>query len=194
MYSIHTSNHTSTPNRATTRSGRRRSVVAAVLALALLALAACGDDDSADAGPATYVIEAVDFAFDDLPDTIAAGSRLELTNSSPSELHEIVAVRLPDDETRPVSEIVHDDPESLFSSGPPAAVLVTPPGGEQFAPVGDGVLSEPGRYAILCMIPTGVDPAAYLEAGQNSDGPPQFPDAGPPHIAHGMFAEVTVTG
>ena len=41
------------------------------------------------------------------------------------------------------------------------------------------------------MIPTGADPAVYLEAAAASDGPPQV-DGGPPHVAHGMFAELTV--
>ena len=38
-----------------------------------------------------------------------------------------------------------------------AAVLLADPGGEQIAAIGDGVLSEPGRYLLLCAIPTGVD-------------------------------------
>lgn len=62
-------------------------------------------------------------------------------------------------------------------------VLVAPPnGGETIKAVGDGKLTEKGRYAVVCFIPTGVDPAAYLEAGEAAtDGPPEIPGAGPPH-------------
>ncbi len=75
-------------------------------------------------------------------------------------------------------------------SGPPATVLLAPPGGEQIDAVGDGTLSEPGRYAIVCFVPTGADPEAFLsEAGP--DGPPEV-EGGPPHIAHGMHAELVV--
>lgn len=158
-----------------------------------LALVACGDDASNTDEPATYVVDAVDFAFEDLPDTIVAGSRIELTNSAPSEMHELVALRLPDDETRSIDEIMAGDPSTAFTT-PPALVILTPPGGEQINAVGDGTLTEPGRYAIICMIPTGVDPEVFLDAAANAgDGPPVIPDAGPPHAAHGMFAEVTVT-
>lgn len=163
-------------------------------ALSPLALSGCGDD-RADARPRTYVVDGVDFAFEGLPDTIAAGSRLELTNQSPTELHELVAFRLLDDESRSIDDLVHHDPEALFAAGPPALVVLTPPDGEPFVAVGDGTLTEPGRYAIVCMIPTGVDPAEYLEAlATSGDGPPKIPGADAPHLAHGMYTEVTVTG
>lgn len=59
--------------------------------------------------------------------------------------------------------------------------------------MGDGTISGPGRYAIVCFIPTGADPAAHLEAAQQpSEGPPQV-EGGPPHVANGMFAELEVT-
>lgn len=48
-----------------------------------------------------------------------------------------------------------------------------------------------GRYAVVCFIPTGADPQAYLEAAQTSDGPPQVA-GGEPNVAKGMFAEVVV--
>jgi hypothetical protein len=170
----------------------RALVIGGLAAVAALSLSACGDD--AEAGPRTYVVDAVDFGFEALPETIVAGSTIELTNSSPGELHELVAVRIPDDDTRSVHEILAGDPSELLSSGPPALVIVTPPGGEQFIPVGDGTLTEPGRYAVLCMIPTGVDPATFLEAAAESgEGPPEIPGAGAPHIVHGMHAELTVT-
>jgi hypothetical protein len=59
--------------------------------------------------------------------------------------------------------------------------------------VGDGTLVEPGRYAIACFIPTGADPAEYLEAAaQTEEGPPQGVAGGPPHFVQGMVAELVV--
>jgi hypothetical protein len=58
--------------------------------------------------------------------------------------------------------------------------------------VGDGKLTEKGRYAVICAIPTGADPQAYLAAASGpSDGPPNVP-GGPPHLVQGMFGEITV--
>lgn len=101
-------------------------------------------------------------------------------------------MRLPDDETRSVEELLALPEEELMAlfPGPPATVLMAPPGGEQVAAVGDGTLSEPGRYALVCFIPTGADPVAFMEQA-GPDGPPEV-DGGPPHIVHGMHAELVV--
>ena len=57
--------------------------------------------------------------------------------------------------------------------------------------VGDGTLQEPGRYLVICTIPTGADPAEYLAAEATSNGPPDV-EGGPPHFTHGMYAELDV--
>lgn len=165
--------------------------VAAVAALGV----ACTDADAADE-PSTVTVRAVDFGFEGLPDSVSAGTAFELVNTSSSELHELVAIRLPDDEDRAVAELVTLPPEQLAALFPLVeTVLLTPPGqeSEQIAAVGDGTLTESGRYAIICAIPTGADPAEYLAAAAESDdGPPEV-DGGPPHLVHGMWGEVTVT-
>lgn len=149
---------------------------------------ATGDDD----GPTLEVL-AVDYAFEGLPDSVEAGTRLLLRNDAPGELHELVAFRLADDEERSVEELVQLPPEELQAVlGEPTTVILAPPESEQVAvPVGDGTLSEPGRYALICMIPTGADPEEYMAAAADSDGPPDVA-GGPPHIAHGMYAEIVV--
>src|SRR5690606_27298685 len=98
-----------------------------------------------------------------------------------------------DDETRSVEEILALPPEEMQALlGEPATVILTPPGSDQaITAIGDGTLDEAGRYAFFCFIPTGVDPDEYLTAAATSDGPPDVGD-GPPHIVHGMFAEVEV--
>ena len=69
--------------------------------------------------------------------------------------------------------------------------MLAMPGEEGFAVLGDGTLSEPGRYVILCGIPIGADPQAYLDAATEAGGPPDVP-GGPPHFTAGMFAELIV--
>lgn len=41
-----------------------------------------------------------------MPPTLAAGSRLTLTNTTDDEVHELVAIRIADDERRPAAELV----------------------------------------------------------------------------------------
>ena len=211
----HSSIALTTPRR---RPGLARVGLAA-LAVGVLGLTACGSDDEAtdttdaaadtsttteadastttadhdhDDAP-TVSIGLVDYAFEDVPATVPAGTPLSITNTSTTELHELVAVRLPDDETRSAAELVALPPAEMggLMGGEPAAVIIAPPGEDGFPVVGDGTLSEPGRYLLLCSIPLGADPAEYLAAAQTSAGPPQV-DGGPPHFTAGMFAELTV--
>ena len=47
-------------------------------------------------------------------------------------------------------------------SGEPAMVLVAGPGEDGMAVVGDGTVTEPGRYVVACAIPIGADPAEIM--------------------------------
>ena len=191
----------------TTRRHRRtNAAAAALLTLVLTAVAACGDDGDggasseptvttlgeADAG--TVEVTASDYQFDDLPTDVAAGTTLGLRNASAEELHELVAVRLADDEDRTPKELAALSEQELGAlfAGPPALVLVAPPSEDGFAAVGDGTLAEPGRYLVMCFIPTGADPAAYLDALEANPGQPPSLPGGPPHFTAGMYGEVTV--
>jgi len=154
-----------------------------------------GAGSTAAGGAMTVEVNAVDYAFEDLPASVPAGTTLGLTNSSTAEAHELVAFRLPDDETRPVADLLQLSEEEVgpILADEPATVIVAPPG-ETGAPiVGDGTLTEPGRYAILCFIPIGADPEEYLSAAEaaTADSPPQI-SGGPPHFTAGMFGELTV--
>ena len=193
---------------------RKLGLLAAAFLLAV-GVSACGDDDAddastgttapaaeeqpetatpVDADPSVETIEvtAVDYGFQGLPDVIGAGSKISLVNEG-TEPHELVAMRLPDEETRSVEELLALPEEELFAvfggQPEPATVILAAPGETDMpgAVVGDGTLSEPGRYAILCFIPVGSDPSVL---DPEAEGPPQS-DA-PPHAAHGMWAEVTV--
>jgi hypothetical protein len=134
----------------------------------------------------------VDYAFGGLPESVPVGTKLEVTNTSTAELHELVAFRLPDSEQRSVDELVALPPEEIEPLlGVPTMVLLAPPGEDGFAVLGDGTLAAPGRYVVVCAIPVGADPQEFLDAAATSDGPPQVA-GGPPHFSQGMFAELTV--
>lgn len=200
------------------RKSLKNFALVAVAATTVLAAPACSDDDndkatttSTAAGPSTTLasgegsepddvdhsihVTAVDFAFENLPSEIPAGSRITLSNEADAELHELVAIRLPDEETRPVSELVklpEAELGAIMAASAPATVLLAEPGGEQIPAVGDGTLTETGRYLIMCAIPTGVEPAVYLKAAAEAAGERPQVEGGPPHFVQGMFAEVTV--
>jgi hypothetical protein len=145
--------------------------------------------------PGELVVTATDYAFEDLPESVPAGTKLRIQNESDVELHEIVVFRLPDSEQREFDELMSLDPGALQAAtgGPPVAVLVQPPGGPAIDAVGDGTLTEPGRYLLLCSIPTGADPGEYMTAAAKSQGGPVTGVAGgPPHLVHGMAAELLV--
>ncbi len=168
----------------------RRSL--ALLATAALATALAG---CSAAAPDSADVELVDYAFAGLPDELAAGADITIDNTSETELHEFVAVRLPDDEERSVEELLQLPPEELAAFFPGVAtVLLQPPGSDEtIVAEGDGSLSEAGRYLVLCAIPTGADPGEYLAAAAEAEGgPPQGVEGGPPHFVNGMWAELTV--
>lgn len=184
--------------------------------LLALALTGCGDDTPeevaatatapdepmATSGPAAaeeddpVEITAVDYAFEDVPESVAPGTELTLSNASTSEVHEMVIFHVDDDQTMPLDEIVRMAAEE--SDGPPPEWLqfagfdVAMPGESGFAPEGPVVLDEPGRYLLLCLIPTGADPAAYEEAMASGASEAPQADGGPPHVAQGMAAELVV--
>lgn len=153
-------------------------------------LVACGSDDVVT-GPVE--ITATDYAYGNVPERVAAGSSITLSNESAVEVHELVAIRLPDDESRPVDELVALGPEELAAFFPLVeAVIVAPPEAEGVVVEGDATLDQPGRYALICVIPTGADPEEYLQAAAAADGAPPEVDGGAPHIAAGMYAELLV--
>lgn len=165
--------------------------------MALAMVTACSDSTASEPeaqpeGVPTVEVTALDYEFADLPETIEAGTKLTLVNESSNELHELVAIRLPEDETRSIDDLVAD-PEALASYFPSVTtVLIAPPEEGGIAVEGTGVLEEPGRYAIICAIPTGADPDEYMAAAAEAEGGPPEVEGGPPHFVVGMYAEVTV--
>jgi len=159
----------------------------ALAALAILAACSGGSD--------TVTVTAADYRFQNLPKSVKAGTTLTLKNSSSKELHEMVVLKLPDTEKRSAEELVKL-PEAQFeaiSPGLPALVRLRAPGGGPEIPgPGDGKLTEKGRYLVICAIPTGADPAAYLKASEATPGGPPTGFNGAPHFTMGMYGEITV--
>ena len=160
--------------------------------LAALALGAGGGDGdaatTAAARPAApngsaIAVTALDYRYDGMPDRVPAGSRLTLHNASTTEAHRLVAVRLDDADERTVDELAALDPTVVVVD--PAADLLAGPGG------GDGgvvTLSEPGRYLVLCTLPTGSDAGAVLDGDTDTS----TASAGRSHAEAGMYAQLVV--
>ncbi len=200
-----------TTTLTTTRSTRLGAVIltAAIVSFPFT-FSACGsDDDASTSAPpaptssdpvlhddATIVtIEGVDYAFNGVPSSVRAGTRLALRNAAPAELHELVAFRLSDGDDIALGDLAQLPAEELGPRlGAPVTVLLQPPGSdEEIVAVGNGTLEEPGRYVLMCFIPTGADPAEYLAAAAASDGEaPTGVAGGPPHFVNGMYAELQV--
>lgn len=196
----------------------------AATAAAALILSACGDDDPAadpteteepssmdseatddattpePAGP-TATVTAIDYGYPDVEAEYAAGTTIVLDNQSEAEVHEILAFRIKDDETRSVGELLGAGEEEFGAAVEMRGVALAPPQSDSTGlPAPPLVLEQPGRYAFVCFIPTGAPPdevmqavADFIEAGAPEDGAPAYPETGPPHAANNMWAEVTVT-
>lgn len=197
------------------RPSRPRWLRFAVILVLLAAIAAaCGDDDddtvaqdpgrsSDDAGdPAgdpvdvsddAVLITGADYEFRNVPETATVGTELAFTNVSEEEVHEIVLLKVADDETRPLNELLalpeaERDAIAMFQG-----VTVAFPGEDAVFTDGSLTMGEEGRYVLICSIPTGADPQAYRDAVADPDaqGPPDV-EGGPPHLVNGMVAEITV--
>ena len=188
----------------------KRALIAGA-ACAVLALAACGDDDDDDAvvtttgtvavaasvpGSNIVTVVATDYKFSGLPATVPVGTKFALQNDSDVEAHEMIVIRIPDTETRTIGQLAalpEAEADAVFGDTEPATVLVALPGETGQAVEGDGTVTEPGRYAVVCFIPKGADPDVLAEAMTNTaaTGPPDM-GTGAPHVTQGMYAEVVV--
>ncbi len=177
----------------TSRKSTTTALAATLVAVSLLAGACATSEAATPDEPGIVEVTLADYKFESVPASVPAGTKFTVANESVAELHEMVVVPLADDETRTLAELKELPMEELFGIvGEPAAVLLAPPGGEQIAAVGDGTVTEPGRYLVVCVIPTGVEPQVYLEAAAKSNGAPPQVEGGPPHLMNGMMTEVVV--
>lgn len=167
-----------------------------MMALALVAgVAACAGDAPEEVAPPApgepVVITGVDYAYQGVPESVPAGTTLAFTNGAEGEAHELTVYRIDDEETRPLAELVRlPDAESRdLISFVGVSIALPSEDGEVFE--GDLTLAEASRYALVCLVPTGVDPQAYVDYAR-APGEADPPLGGPLHVAVGMFSELTV--
>jgi len=113
----------------------------------------------------------VDYEYEGIPETVPAGVVAVTFTNAGTETHELGIVRINDDVTQPVEELLTLPEEEVFSK-----VTFT---GISFAEPGETdttfLRMEKGRYGAACFIPQG-----SLAEVQG---------AGPPHFTLGMFTE-----
>lgn len=156
------------------------------------------ETDAPQAAGETVQITGVNYAFEGVPEEISAGTELTFTNGSDNEFHEVVVMRINDDETRSIEELLQLPEEEAGQVTQFVGVLVAFPGEEGVNPEdpqGEAVipLEQSGRYALLCFIPTGADPEAFRAAIEGGATEPPQVDGGPPHFTQGMAAELVVS-
>lgn len=162
-------------------------------------------------------VQAVDWAFGDIPLEISAGSVAFRLSNLGDELHEMAIVRVAEGTTETLQEL-----EPLLAVQDPAAMEKIEFVAGAFSPGPDapGVAFadlEPGEYAAICFIPVGTlqemaaeggadesapaDTAAAGTTGTSAEGSaptdtggsmPEEPPADGLHAAHGMVQHFTV--
>lgn len=191
-------------------TGQRGLRLFAAATAAALALSACGGgdepaeeptdatgDEATESAANEVEITGVNYAFEGVPETAEAGTRLTFANASENEAHELVLLRIADGEERSLDELLALPEEEAGEVAQFQGVAFAFPGEEAMYPEGETVLAEPGRYALICFIPVGADVEALREAVQaqaegGESGPPDMGD-GPPHFTQGMKAEIVVS-
>ncbi|CAN5705340.1 hypothetical protein BH18ACT6_BH18ACT6_22500 [soil metagenome] len=169
-----------------------------ILLLALLVIAAgCAQGGGEPVG-GTIEVTGTDDAFEGVPALVAPGAEFTFTNGG-EEVHEMIILQVVEGETRTLEEILalpEEESDALVAQF--MGVLIDTPSGETFNPEGESTtitVTEPGRYAVVCFLPQGLDEetfeTAMAEADPNAEGPPPFPE-GTPHALLGMAEEFTV--
>lgn len=121
-------------------------------------------------------VDAQDYEFQGVPDTIEAGTiAFEFSNAPDAEPHEMVVLRINEGVTESAEEILQLPEEEGMTKATPVAFA--------FASAGETDASfvelESGDYFMACFIPTG--------STDETDG------EGPPHFVEGMLTEFTVS-
>lgn len=131
-----------------------------------------------DAKPIT--ITATEYAFEGT-DALEAGGHFAVNfENHGKELHELHVARVDDGEERSMEELFQD-PNGEDATTEVGHAFACPGGVAESAGVD---MSEPGRYLVVCFMPTGLTPET---------DPADFAKLGPPHAKNGMAVEVDVT-
>lgn len=128
-------------------------------------------------------VTAEDYAFEGIPETVAAGETLISFTNTGDEAHELLLLHKNEGVTETFDEILALGEEE-------GQALVTQAAGTFAMPGGEGWTTsrlESGEYVAICFVPVGMTPEA-MEAAETGGAEPE----GPPHFTEGMIREFTV--
>lgn len=117
----------------------------------------------------------VNYEYEGIPDTVPAGIVAVTFTNEGDEVHEIGVVRINDDVTEPLEQLLTLPEEEIFTKVEFAGIAFAEPSASDTVFLR---MEEPGRYGGACFIPQGTT--------HDTEG------SGPPHFTLGMFAEFTV--
>jgi plastocyanin len=151
----------------------------------------------AAAAPVTVEIEAFDYGFSGFDTELKVGDTLELFNSSASEYHSLIVIRISDAyPIKTIEEVIALDPVDIWEGGVVDSFgrhLHAAPGSKA---VGRIRLQTPGTYIALDWLPQGADPEAIsLRIDPATGRATSFPfgvPGGPLGYQQGMIVEFEV--
>jgi len=133
-----------------------------------------------------------EFAFGGIPTELSAGGTIISALNTGEQVHEIVVLRLNDDVTMTVEELLALPEEEAFQYVAFIGAGFAVPG-----ETGTVLLNlTPGRHVALCFLPDGLTAEVFEEAGGQIGPDVSFPpgvELGAPHFTHGMVQEFTVS-
>ena len=143
----------------------------------------------------TITVTASDYAYAGVPELVASGATFTMHNVSRQHIHEMVAVKVPATEHRSLAELTKLSHGNLVAAlgVRPTFVMLQPPGAAVIKGIGDGTVTEPGRYLLVCSVQLNVTVPQYFQALVAHPGEaPEIPGGGLPHYTQGMYAGFTV--
>ncbi len=149
----------------------------------------------ANCGYAEVDAVASEYEFEGVPAEIPAGGTIFSLENAGEQVHELAVMRINDDVTLTVEELLALPEEEGMSMVTPAAFAFAFPGTVSY---GTGDLTS-GRYFAVCFMPDGMTPEVMMQLEEAGvDGPEDtIPEdlgieLGPPHFTKGMVHEFTV--
>ena len=121
-------------------------------------------------------VTAVDYAFEGVPETLPAGIVTFGFSNEGDEVHEMLIVRYKDPSTT-IEDLIELSDEQAQEKIDFLGASFGPPGATDT----ESKELVPGKYALVCFVPVG---STSPKAARKADGPP--------HVARGMSAELTV--
>ena len=149
----------------------------------------------ANCGYAQVDAIASEYQFQGVPSEIPVGPTIFSLENAGEQVHELIVMRINDDVTMSVEELLALPEEEAMSMVTPAAFAFAFPG----TVASSTADLTAGRYFALCFLPVGATPDVLAQLEElGVDGPEDTIPAdaglelGPPHFTEGMLLEFTV--